>query len=94
MPKTLRYKLFRTTEMAKRKPSFEAQLKELEAIVERLERGDVSLEASLKLFEKGVQLARSCQQSLQEAEQKVRILTRGDEDSIQLEPLRTTDDQH
>ncbi len=73
--------------MAKRKAGFEAQLKELETIVERLERGDVSLEESLKLFEKGVQLARSCQKTLQEAEQKVQILSRGDEDSVQLEPV-------
>ncbi len=80
--------------MAKRKPGFENQLKALETIVERLEQGDVSLEESLKLFEKGVQLARACQQSLQEAEQKVQILTRGDDDSIQLEPLQTNDDQH
>ncbi len=80
--------------MAKRKPGFEDQLKEIETIVERLERGDVSLEESLKLFEKGVQLARSCQKALQEAEQKVQILTRGEDGSMRLEPLQTNDDQH
>lgn len=80
-------------EMAKRKPGFEDQLKELETIVERLEKGDVSLEESLKLFEKGVQLARACQKALQDAEQKVQVLTRGDDESFQLEPLPTDDQQ-
>ncbi len=61
--------------MSRRKPGFESQLKELEQIVEHLERGDITLEESLTLFEKGVQLARACQQALQEAEQKVQILT-------------------
>lgn len=80
-------------EMAKRKPGFEDQLKELETIVERLEKGDVSLEESLKLFEKGVQLARACQKALQDAEQKVQLLTRSDDESFQLEPLSTDDPQ-
>ena len=55
-------------------PSFEQALSELEALVESLERGEMSLEESLKSFERGVELTRSCQQSLQAAEQKVRIL--------------------
>lgn len=56
-------------------PSFEQALAELEALVESLERGELSLEESLKSFERGVELTRSCQQSLKAAEQKVRILT-------------------
>ncbi|GAB4356578.1 MAG: exodeoxyribonuclease VII small subunit [Methylohalobius sp. ZOD2] len=79
--------------MAKRKPGFETQLKELEQIVERLEAGDVSLEDSLKLFEKGVQLARNCQQALQDAEQKVQILTQDDSGEAQLQPFQI-DDEH
>ena len=47
---------------------------ELEALVERLERGDLTLEESLKQFERGVVLARSCQTALKAAEQKVEIL--------------------
>ena len=53
---------------------FEDSLKELEEIVEQLEQGDISLEESLKSFEQGVKLTRTCQKSLQEAEQKVQIL--------------------
>lgn len=55
-------------------PDFEQALHELEGIVERMEKGDLSLEESLQQFERGVNLSRSCQQSLQAAEQKVQIL--------------------
>ncbi len=62
--------------MAKKKPlpSFEDALAELEQLVDRLERGDISLEDSLAAFERGVNLTRFCQNALQEAEQKVHIL--------------------
>lgn len=55
-------------------PDFEHALRELEGIVERMEKGDLTLEESLLQFERGVNLSRSCQQSLQVAEQKVQIL--------------------
>ena len=51
--------------------SFEQQLEQLEALVTRMESGDLSLEASLQAFEQGVQLTRNCQQLLNEAEQRV-----------------------
>lgn len=54
--------------------SFEESLAELEQLVNRLERGDISLEESLQSFERGVNLTRTCQKALQEAEQKVQIL--------------------
>ncbi len=60
-----------------RKPvtfDFERSLQELEAIVEKMEAGNLSLEESLKYFERGIGLARLCQKALREAEQKVRIL--------------------
>lgn len=53
---------------------FEDALSELETIVESLESGEQPLEASLEQFERGVSLSRFCQQSLSEAEQKVKIL--------------------
>ena len=61
-----------------KKPDFETSLKELESLVETMEQGDISLEESLKLFERGVGLSRHCQQALQEAEQKVEILMQKD----------------
>lgn len=54
--------------------SFEESLAELEQLVNQLEQGDISLEESLQAFERGINLTRSCQTALQEAEQKVNIL--------------------
>ncbi|CCE24754.1 MULTISPECIES: exodeoxyribonuclease VII small subunit [Methylotuvimicrobium] len=53
---------------------FEESLAELEQLVEQMEQGELSLEDSLKSFERGVALTRTCQKALQEAEQKVQIL--------------------
>jgi len=62
--------------MSRRKSAsqFEEAMEELEKLVEQMERGDISLEESLKSFERGIRLTRACQQALQEAEQKVQIL--------------------
>ncbi|MGR9086344.1 MAG: exodeoxyribonuclease VII small subunit [Gammaproteobacteria bacterium] len=62
--------------MPKKKSStlFEESLAELEQLVSQLEQGDITLEESLKFFERGVLLTRTCQQALQDAEQKVQIL--------------------
>jgi len=62
-------------------PSFEAALKQLEEIVQRLEKGELSLEDSLRLYEDGVRLARLCHAKLEEAEGKIELLmkdARGD----------------
>ena len=53
---------------------FEDSLAEIELLVNQLEQGDVSLEESLKSFERGVNLIRICQKALQDAENKVQIL--------------------
>lgn len=63
--------------------SFENDLQALEALVEKLERGDLPLEDSLQQFERGIALARRCQQALKTAEQKVRILL---EKNVDAEP--------
>jgi exodeoxyribonuclease VII small subunit len=55
-------------------PDFERALGDLEATVDQLEHGDLSLEDALKQFERGVALARDCQAALKQAEQKVEIL--------------------
>ncbi|MGB8327716.1 MAG: exodeoxyribonuclease VII small subunit [Steroidobacteraceae bacterium] len=57
-----------------RNPDFEQSLTELEKLVERLERGDLPLEAALAAFERGVALTRDCQTALRAAQQKVEIL--------------------
>ncbi len=53
---------------------FEKSMGELESIVSSLESGDLALEESLKLFEKGINISNRCQKALNEAEQKVKIL--------------------
>ncbi len=58
--------------------SFEDALNELEALVEQMESGDLSLDQSLAAFEKGVALTRQCQKALSEAELKVQTLTSAD----------------
>lgn len=54
---------------------FEKKLARLEEIVQKMEKGELSLEDSLKLFEEGVKLSKECQTSLTEAENKVSLLT-------------------
>jgi exodeoxyribonuclease VII small subunit len=58
---------------------FEAAIAELETIVRKLEEGDLPLEKSLELYERGVQLSRFCHTRLEEAEKRIEILNeRGD----------------
>jgi exodeoxyribonuclease VII small subunit len=65
---------------------FEDAMSELEDIVKRLESGDLPLEESLKIFEKGVALSRYCFKTLEEAEKRVSILMK-DEEGIRKEPF-------
>ena len=62
------------SESKSRVAEFEKSLAELEKLVERMESGDLSLEDSMKQFERGIQLARACQQMLKQAEIKVQQL--------------------
>lgn len=55
--------------------SFEEAMKELEQVVGQLERGDVALEASITLYERGAELKKRCETKLKEAEEKVAALT-------------------
>ena len=71
---------------------FEDAMRELEGIVKRLEEGDLSLEESLKIFEKGVSLSRFCFNKLEEAEKKVSILIK-DEDKIRTEPFEAEESE-
>jgi exodeoxyribonuclease VII small subunit len=61
-------------ETMNKSPDFEQSLSELEALVQKLEEGDVPLEEALKTFERGVALTRQCQTALRSAQQKVEVL--------------------
>jgi exodeoxyribonuclease VII small subunit len=53
---------------------FEAAIAELEALVKKLEEGDIPLETSLKLYERGVHLSRFCHSRLEDAERRIEVL--------------------
>jgi len=57
--------------------SFEQAMKELEAVVDQLERGDVPLDASITLYERGAALKKRCEEELLRAEEKVAAITLG-----------------
>ena len=63
-------------------PDFEKSLAELEGLVETLEKGELSLEETLKQFERGMSLTKHCQEALKSAEQRVEILL-GDGETTQ-----------
>jgi exodeoxyribonuclease VII small subunit len=67
--------------------SFEASLDELEKVVKQLEAGDLSLERSIELFERGVNLSDTCRKQLEDAETRVEMLIRK-EGKIVAEPFR------
>ncbi|HTW62298.1 MAG TPA: exodeoxyribonuclease VII small subunit [Terracidiphilus sp.] len=66
-------------------PSFEQSLRKLESIVDKLEKGDLALEESLKLFEEGVGLSAACKKELDEAEGKVQMLVKQRDGSLKAE---------
>jgi exodeoxyribonuclease VII small subunit len=56
---------------------FEDHLTQLETVVERLERGDLTLDESVRLFEEGMKLSSACKQELEQAEGRVQVLVEG-----------------
>ena len=72
-------------------PGFEASLERLEALVEKLERGDLELEGALACFEEGVSLARRCAAQLDEAERRIDVLVR-DGGEWATRPLATSEE--
>ena len=69
-------------------PSFERALEDLEQIVEQLEQGDLSLDDSLRAYERGVALGRTCQQALDAAEQRIELLN-GEGENARVQPFET-----
>jgi len=76
------------TQNKNNKFNFEEKLQDLEQLVTRMEDGNLGLEDSLKAFEDGVKLVKECQQALEAAEQKVKVLTSadGDTEDLKLDP--------
>jgi exodeoxyribonuclease VII small subunit len=68
--------------------SFEAALRELEAIVTKLEQGDVDLEDSIALYERGQALKAHCEQKLKSAESRLERIVQGPKGAEAVEPLK------
>lgn len=73
--------------------TFEQSMARLEEITKLLEKGDVPLEQSLAYFEEGTALVKTCRQLLDSAEQKVKILTRTQDGSLELSDFEAADDK-
>ena len=77
--------------MAKKKTEqFEESLKKLQTIVDKLERGDLSLDESIESFQEGVRLAKYCHRKLEEAENKVQMLLKNQEGEWTTTPFDTS----
>ncbi|HEX9583689.1 MAG TPA: exodeoxyribonuclease VII small subunit [Gammaproteobacteria bacterium] len=79
------------TRKASKRVDFERTLDELEKLVERMEAGELGLEESLKLYERGIELSKACQKALDAAEQRIRVLSEKDGKS-RLEPFEADPD--
>jgi len=78
--------------VAKKKEKFEEALQKLEAIVSKMEEGDLTLEEALNAFEEGVKLAKFCSSKLDEAERRVEKLIRTQEGRLQTTPFSEEED--
>ena len=78
--------------MANKKVTFEAAVLRLEEIVKRLESGDADLSESLKLYEEGIALTRSCTALLEKAEQSVKMLQAQPDGTVSLVDFQKTED--
>ncbi len=72
--------------------SFEERLTSLEAVVERLERGDLTLEESVRLFEEGVHLSNACKLELEQAEGRIQVLVETQGGGVQVAEMELEDD--
>jgi exodeoxyribonuclease VII small subunit len=72
--------------------SFEEQLTALETVVERLERGELSLDESVRLFEEGVKLSNACKKELEAAEGRIQVLVEKGNGGVRVVDLEVEED--
>ena len=73
--------------------SFEERLTSLEAVVERLERGELTLEESVRLFEEGVHLSNACKLELEKAEGRIQVLVETQGGGVQVAEMDLEDEE-
>jgi exodeoxyribonuclease VII small subunit len=71
---------------------FEEHLTQLERVVERLEKGDLTLEESVRLFEEGMKLSQACKEELEQAEGKIQVLVEGKGGKMQVAQMEVESD--
>ena len=71
--------------MAKKEKSFEEAISELESIVEKLENGELPLDESIEIFQKGIELSKFCSKRLDEVERKISILIEDEKGQVREE---------
>jgi exodeoxyribonuclease VII small subunit len=71
---------------------FEEHLTQLETVVERLERGDLTLDESVRLFEEGMKLSQSCKEELEQAEGRIQVLVEGKGGRMQVAEMDVEDE--
>lgn len=74
-------------------PGFEDDLKKLETVVEQLERGDLTLDDSVKLFEQGMKLSNACKAELDKAEGRIQVLVHGKKGSMQVVEMEAEEEE-
>jgi exodeoxyribonuclease VII small subunit len=72
---------------------FEKHLTQLETVVERLERGDLTLDESVRLFEEGMKLSQACKQELEQAEGRIHVLVEGKGGAMQTAEMDPDEDE-
>ena len=73
--------------------NFEEQLAQLEAVVERLERGELTLDESVRLFEEGMRLSQACKLELEQAEGRIQVLVEGKNGALRAAELEMDADE-
>ncbi|MBS1801618.1 MAG: exodeoxyribonuclease VII small subunit [Acidobacteria bacterium] len=72
---------------------FEKRLTDLEAVVDRLEQGDLPLDESVRLFEEGMKLSQSCKRDLDDAEGRIQVLLEQGGGKMKPQPLEVETDE-
>jgi len=72
---------------------FEEHLTQLETVVERLEKGDLTLDESVRLFEEGMKLSHACRTELEQAEGRVQVLVEGKGGTMQVAEMDVEEDE-
>ena len=72
--------------------TYEESMKELEQVVKDLESGELTLDESIKKFEKGMKLSKYCSSLLEDAEKKITVLIEKEDGEVVMEPLEITEE--